>query len=70
VEQGRAVVWTPGPGFAVRLLTLAERLGVGGARVFDLQIGLVAAEAGATEIWTHDARFLAPPGMRVHDRLA
>lgn len=57
----------PAPGFGSRLLTLAERMGVSGPRVFDLQIALVAAEAGATEVWSHDRGFVAPPGMRVHD---
>ena len=62
-----AVLCTAAPGFGGRLLALAEQMAITGPRIFDLQIGLVAADAGATELWTHDRGFIAPPGMRVHD---
>jgi hypothetical protein len=50
-------------------LQIAEQLGVRGARIFDLQIGLTALDAGATEIWTHDAGFVGLPGLKVRDPL-
>jgi len=68
VDAG-AQVWLPGQGFGERLLQVAADLGVPGVRVFDLQIALTAFEAGATEMWTHDARFVAMPGLRVVDPL-
>jgi toxin-antitoxin system PIN domain toxin len=69
LTEGGAVLLTPRQGFADRLLELATALSVAGARVFDLQVALTAFESGATEIWTHDSRFLALPGLRVHDPL-
>ena len=64
-----AQIWLPGPGFGDRLLQLATDLIVVGARVFDLQIALAAFEGGATDLWTHDARFVKIPGLRLHDPL-
>jgi len=64
-----AQIWLPGPGFGDRLLQLATDLDVIGARLFDLQIALTAFEGGATDLWTHDARFVKVPGLRVHDPL-
>jgi hypothetical protein len=63
-------LWQPGPKLALTLLARARELGVSGARVFDLQIGLTAIEHGATELWTHDAKFVKLPGLNVHDPLA
>ena len=65
-----AQIWLPGPGFGDRLLQVAIDLEITGPRVFDLQIGLAAFEGGATELWTHDARFVKIPGLRLHDPLA
>ena len=65
-----AQIWLPGPGFGDRLLQVAIDLEVIGPRVFDLQIGLAAFEGGATELWTHEARFVKIPGLRLHDPLA
>ena len=62
-------IFVPGRGMGARLLNVAERQSVSGPRIFDLQIGLIAVEAGATEIWTYDTRFLAPAGLRVVDPL-
>jgi predicted nucleic acid-binding protein len=62
-------IWAPGEAFSERLLQLAGELGVGGPRIFDLQIGLTAFDNGAAEVWTHDSRFVAFPGLRVHDPL-
>ena len=64
-----AQIWLPGPGFGDRLLQVASDLEVVGPRVFDLQIALTAFEGGATTLWTHDARFIKIPGLRVHDPL-
>lgn len=58
-------VWMPASGFSARLLAMAESRGVTGPRVFDLQIALTAAEAGATEIWTADRAFISVPGLQV-----
>jgi len=62
---GMAELWVPRPGFAGRLMRVAEDLGIQGARVFDLAIALTAFEAGASEIWTHDRQFCSVPGLRV-----
>ncbi len=67
--QAGAHIWLPGPGFGDRLVQLAIDLDVIGSRVFDLQIALAVFEGGATELWTHDARFVRIPGLRVHDPL-
>ena len=66
-DDGGMRIFLPQQGFPARLLSLAGRIDVAGPRIFDLQIGLVAAEAGATELWSHDRRFVAPPGLRVRD---
>ncbi len=62
-----AQIWVPGPGFQRRLFQTAVDLEVQGARVFDLQIALVAFDNGASEIWTHDAHFVSVPGLKVQD---
>lgn len=64
-----AAVWTPQAGLWERLTQAAADLDVRGARVFDLQIALTAADHGAAEIWTHDRSFVSIPGLRVHDPL-
>ncbi len=69
LQDAGGEIWEPGEGFADRLLEAAGRLGVQGARVFDLQIALTAFDNGAAEIWTHDSRFVAIPGLRVRDPL-
>jgi hypothetical protein len=68
-DGGGMSVLNPKDGMAERLVSLAARLGVTGPRIFDLQIGLCALEAGATEVWSHDRAFVAPPGLRVLDPL-
>jgi predicted nucleic acid-binding protein len=70
VQQADLRLWLPGNEFALRLLQAAADLAVSGARVFDLQIGLIALENGANEIWSHDRNFLKLKGLRVHDPLA
>lgn len=65
LEDAGAHVWSPGVGFGVRLAQVAADLRVSGNRVFDLQIALCAFEGGAREIWSHDARFLTIPGLRL-----
>lgn len=70
VRDGGAGIWSLLPGFADRLSAHAERAGLAGTRIFDLQIALIAAEAGATEIWSHDRRFRSVPGLAVYDPIA
>ncbi len=70
VETGRARIFIAGAGGFGRLLAEAERLGVGGPRIFDLQIALAALNGGATRLWTHDAGFLYVPGLQIEDPLA
>lgn len=65
MEQGGVVLLSPGPSFAARLLQAAADLDVTGSRIFDLQIGLCALDGGATELWTHDRKFLKIPGLAV-----
>lgn len=65
VRDAGAHVFSPGPGFAGRLTALASRMGVRGVGIFDLQIGLTAVEAGATELWTRDRDFVACPGLEI-----
>jgi predicted nucleic acid-binding protein len=69
LTQGHGHVWTPGAGFAQRLMRWAASLKVRGVRIFDLQIALIASEHGAREIWTHDRNFLSVPGVKVRDPL-
>jgi predicted nucleic acid-binding protein len=69
IEDSGLTVWLAGPGFGPRLSRLAEKLEIRGARIFDLHIALAAFDNGATEIWTHDPRFVAVPGMTVKDPL-
>jgi predicted nucleic acid-binding protein len=47
----------------------ARQWRVCGARIFDLQIAMIAAENGATQIWTHDRAFVSIPGLRAVDPL-
>jgi len=68
-EDAGMAVWVPEAGFERRLLQVAHDLRVSGARVFDLQIAVLAVENGATEIWTHDAGFVTLPGLRKLDPL-
>lgn len=70
LQEGGVVVLGPGPAFATRLVQTAADLAVSGPRIFDLQIGLIAIEGGATEIWTHDGGFVKIPGLIVTDPLA
>ncbi len=65
LQEGGVAVLGPGQSFATRLVQLAGDLGVTGARSFDLQIGLGALDGGATELWTHDRRFVKVPGLAV-----
>jgi predicted nucleic acid-binding protein len=69
VEAGARVL-SPGPALSQRILDTADRLGVVGPRVFDLQIAVTALDHGATEVWSHDRGFVTPPGLRLVDPLA
>lgn len=70
VHGGGAVVWVPRDGFWERLARVAADLRIQGPRIFDVQIALIAFENGATELWTHDARFVTLPGLPLRDPLA
>jgi predicted nucleic acid-binding protein len=59
----------PGPGFASRLVQLAADLGVAGARIFGLSIGICSLDGGAIELWTHDGIFVKIPGLVICDPL-
>ena len=65
LETAGAQIWTPGVGFATRLMQMASATSVVGPRIFDLQIALTAFEGGATELWTADRHFASVPGLRV-----
>lgn len=65
LQTAGAEIWTPGPGFALRLARLADDLSVAGPRIFDLQIALTAFEAGAAELWTVDRGFTSVPGLPI-----
>lgn len=69
VSTGGAQILQPGANFMPRCLRLAAGLAVSGPRVLDLQIGLLALEAGAAELWTHDAGFFTLPGLKTVDPL-
>ena len=70
LETGDPVIFLPGRAFNDRLIRRATDLEVVGIRIFDLQIGLLAVENGATEIWSHDAGFVRMPGLTVKDPLS
>jgi toxin-antitoxin system PIN domain toxin len=70
IQTAGATIFPPAASLAPRCLQLAAQLGIRGARIFDVQIGLCALEAGASEIWTHDAGFVGLPGLKVMDPLA
>lgn len=69
IETAGATILPPPPAIVPRCLQIAEQLDVRGPRIFDLQIGLAALDAGVTEIWTHDAGFIGLPGLKVRDPL-
>ena len=69
IETAGAVIIPPSAASAARCLQIAEQLDIRGPRIFDVQIGLAAMEAGASEIWTHDAGFIGLPGLKVRDPL-
>jgi len=69
VATGGCQVWYPQPGFREHLTRMGADLGIQGARIYDLQIGLTALENGAVEVWTHDRGFIAVPGLALHDPL-
>ncbi len=69
IETAGAIVLPPPAALGPRCLQIADQLDIRGPRVFDLQIGLTALDAGVTEIWTHDAGFVAFPGLKIRDPL-
>ncbi len=69
IVTGGAAIFPPPGSLAPRCMQVARQLGVCGSRIFDLQIGLTALDAGATELWTHDSGFIGLPGLKVLDPL-
>ena len=65
-RDGNARLWLHPEGFVQRLTRLAVHLKVSGPRIFDLTVALAAVEGGAHELWTHDAGFIAVPGLHLH----
>ncbi|HMO50423.1 MAG TPA: hypothetical protein PKA21_04750 [Kiritimatiellia bacterium] len=65
IEDGGGHIWLPGSGFGMRLLKKATDLNLGGPRIFDLQIGLIAHENGATALWSYDKNFVVIPGLEL-----
>jgi len=71
VETGGARIFHVSGATTFRdVMKLATDMGVVGPRVFDLQIACAALHAGAKRIWTHDANFVALPGLSVEDPLS
>lgn len=70
LETAGAQVWPAAGGFSLCLRAAAAALGLRGRRIYDLQIALISWDAGAEELWTHDAGFLRLPGLRWVDPLA
>lgn len=68
-QEGPLRIWHPTLGFHQRLMDIAYRLNIHGVRIFDLQIGLLALENGATQIWTHDKNFVSLGGLQIIDPL-
>lgn len=68
VAAGAKILY-PRTGAMERLLELAVQLEVQGARIFDLQIGLICQDTGVRKIWSHDRNFIAVPGLLVNDPL-
>ncbi|OHD73237.1 MAG: hypothetical protein A2177_16350 [Spirochaetes bacterium RBG_13_68_11] len=69
IETAGAAILPPSTASAARCMQITEQLDIRGSRIFDVQIGLAALEAGADEIWTHDAGFIGLPGLKVRDPL-
>jgi len=69
MDTAGAVILLPPTALVPRCLQLAHQMDVRGPRIFDLQIGLTALEAGVSELWTHDAGFIGMPGILLRDPL-
>ena len=50
-------------------MDLVARMGVVGPRGFELQIAMTALDHIAAQVWSHDRRFVTPPGLRLFDPL-
>jgi len=66
VSTGGAQILQPGANCTQRCLRIAASMSLSGPRMLDLQIGLLALEAGVTELWTLDAAFVSLPGLQVN----
>jgi predicted nucleic acid-binding protein len=69
IHEAQLRVWMPADGLAERLIRRAEELSILGRRIFDLQIGIIALENGAEELWTHDRNFVPIRGLQIVDPL-
>lgn len=69
LSESGAAFWRPGLDFAERLVRMATENDTVGTAVFDLQIALTALDNGAEQLWTHDRRFPAVPGLQIVDPL-
>ena len=67
IESGDGVIWSPSSDFWRRFVNAGNENNISGARIFDLQIAMIAYENGAAEIWTHDKKFRSLPGLKVVD---
>ncbi|MCC6809587.1 MAG: PIN domain-containing protein [Deltaproteobacteria bacterium] len=63
--QSGLVVLSPGRDFRERWHESAAEEDVRGRKLHDLAIGVIALSAGVRTLWTHDAGFCAPAGLRV-----
>ena len=65
--EAGASCWLPVAGVERRLADMAKQMKISGPRIFDLQIALIAREAGARQIWTHDRKFATVQGVKLLD---
>jgi len=65
LNSGGGTVWLPSHNFYANFIDAGSDMAIKGAIIFDLQIGLIALENGASQIWTNDKNFASIPGLRV-----
>jgi predicted nucleic acid-binding protein len=58
-------IFLPHNGFSDLLIKTAHKRKITAVHIFDLQIALIAKGNGASEIWTHDHKFIGLPGLKV-----
>ena len=62
-------IFLPNDIFPTRLTKAAREFDIRAVHIFDLQIALLSIDAGAKELWTHDAGFIKLPGINIVDPL-